>query len=176
MLSGWKRFLIDIAILSTTSSYILICQTCRTLHILSNSKNLWMSLLSRLDYDHAPDVLPHVDLGTLRTEEIKKLVVRATRGYRNWHSPGGPRVIDKRVFQFPSSFYPKMMLAGCDYMLVKSVRTSIFGVWSIEQEVLVSLYDMDDDRQSPTSHCAILKGGDIARLALLYSTSDDADK
>lgn len=69
-----------------------------------------------------------------------------------------------------------MMLAGCDYMLVKSVRTSIFGVWSIEQEVLVSLYDMDDDRQSPTSHCAILKGGNIARLALLYSTSDDADK
>lgn len=133
-----------------------------------------MTLLSKLDYEHAPDVPPHVDLGALRTEEIKVLIVRAIRGFKNWHSPSGPRIIGERVVRYSSSFYPVMLLAGCDYMLVKSRSSSaaVFGVWSIKQEKLVSTYDLGSHSRFPSHHCAILKGGNIVRLALIYAIAE----
>lgn len=133
-----------------------------------------MSLLSKLDYEHAPVVPPHVDLGALGTEEIKKLVVRAIRGFKNWLSPSGPRVVRERVVRHLSFIYPVMLLAGCEYMLVKLriSSTAMFGVWSIEQEKLVSAYDLDKITRFPSHHCALLKGGNIVRLALIFTRAE----
>lgn len=44
-----------------------------------------------LNFDLAPNILPHESVQALTTDRLREIIVRSTRGYLNWTSSNGPK-------------------------------------------------------------------------------------
>lgn len=152
-----------------------VFQTCRAFHLLSDSKLLWMTLLAKLDYDQAPDVGPHVDLDSLQAKEVKQLVIRAMRNYKNWCSPTGPRITREQKVQLEPHLRAVNVFPGCRYLLVQSANQDYFGVWDITQERIIARHLCHESLIYSPHGCALLKGGKIARVAFWQDTFQVVD-
>lgn len=126
-----------------------------------------MTLLAKLDYDQAPDVGPHVDLDSLQTREVKRIIARALRSYNNWCSPDGPRVTREQEFLLESHLCAMMVLPGCKYIVVQSLNNDYFGVWDITQERVIARHLCPGSLRGRQHDCALLEGEATIRVAYL---------
>lgn len=124
-----------------------------------------MVLFAKLDYDQAPDVGPHVDLDSLLAKEVKRIVVRALRGYNNWCSPGGPRVTREQELHVRSKLRIMKILPGCQYIAVRSDNFGYYGVWDIKRERVIAKYHLHQAQGYMECDCELLRGGKIVRIA-----------
>lgn len=121
-------------------------KVCRDLLIFSReNRSLWLSILNGLDLDHAPVIPFGRDVSNLSTEDLRRIVIKATRAFENWHYRGGPRFTRKVVFT-------KEMLGSS--RSIQCVRLSsegrylfvarLFGTlecWDVESQELVLYYN-----------------------------------
>lgn len=133
-----------------------------------------MTLLAKLDYDHAPDVGPHVDLDSLQTREAKRIIVRALKSNNNWCSPDGPRVTREQEFLLESHLRAMMVLPGCKYIVVQSLNNDYLGVWDITQERIIARHLCPGSLQCTAHDCALLlvEGGKTVRVAYLLDIQE----
>lgn len=144
-----------------------VSQTCKTLHLLSDSKRLWMTFLANLDYDQSPDVGPHIELVSLQTKDIKRLVIRAKRSYKNWCS-SCPQVTREQKVELESHHGVVKVFPGCRYIL--AANSDYFGVWDITRERIIARYLFSGRLMLIEHGCALLGGGKIARVAIWRGT------
>lgn len=71
-----------------------------------------MTFLANLDYDQAPDAGLHIDLDFLQTKEVKQLVIRVMRSYKNWCSSCPQITREQKVESQPHKVFPV-----CRYIL-----------------------------------------------------------
>lgn len=66
---------------------------------------MWLAALRGLDFDHAPDLPPHISLISLPADEIRLKVVKAMRGPMNWTTPGsiGPKPTRQLFVRFTAN-------------------------------------------------------------------------
>lgn len=135
--------------------------TCKTLHLLSDSKRLWMTFLANLDYDQAPDVGPHIDLDSLQTKEVKQLVIRAMRSCKNWCS-SCPQITREQKVELEPHHGVVKVFPVCRYILAQSANRDYFGVWDITREKIIARHLFSGSLMLIEHGCALLKGGKIA--------------
>ncbi len=73
-------------IIFDTADLFLSTQVCKSWRVAAASRLVWKSLLSRLDDEHAPDLLPQVNIDLLTVSELKDVVVRAHQKHMRWSS------------------------------------------------------------------------------------------
>lgn len=61
-------------------------QLCCTSRDLISNQQVWLAQIRRLDQAHAPNLHLHVDARTLKSFELRSLVVKAVQGYENWRN------------------------------------------------------------------------------------------
>ena len=69
-------------------------KSCKRFNTTSRqARSVWLLHLQLLDYNHAPDLPPHVaaNLQSMTAKEARWLTIRAVRGFYNWTSPRTPR-------------------------------------------------------------------------------------
>lgn len=78
-----------------------------------------MTFLTNLDYDQAPDAGLHIDLDSLQTKEVKQLVIRAMRSYKNWYS-SCPQITREQKVELEPHHGVVKVFPGCRYILAQS--------------------------------------------------------
>ena len=97
-IGSWKGESVCDLIYVTFICLLTLSQTCKTLKaILSQPfRQLWLSLLQKLDVYQAPNLPLDVPLNSLSSEELQLIVTRTVLGQRNWES-SSPRTVRRRI-------------------------------------------------------------------------------
>lgn len=123
-------------------------QTCKSLRATVASRYLWLRLLQSLPFSHAPDLPPHVPILQLCSLDIRSIVIRAVKGYYNWHSLHGPTITRKRVINLPlgrdwecprEHNVSAKLLPGGKFILVHA-DCGRLGCWDIVEEKWIWRY------------------------------------
>ena len=99
-------------------------------------RQIWYNLLRRLPVSQTPDLPPHVRLESISTEDLRLLVIRAVRSYRNWLR--GPKLRATREYQIritrnnESETYERVdprLLPGGQYLVINN--SGRLEIWSV---------------------------------------------
>ncbi len=99
-------------------------QVCKSWRGAVASRLVWRSLLSRLDDEHAPDLLPQVNIDLLTASELKDVVVRAHQKHMRWSSLPGVSPSSSREIVLPAIrdvwTVDRIITSGGQHLLVLS--------------------------------------------------------
>lgn len=122
---------------------IYTTKTCKHLKNLTSSRHLWLSLVKELDHDYAPVLLPHESLQSLRTERLRDMAIRSTRGYLNWTSSKGPKVTRTSVLDLLEAqghgIILGMLVSGGKYFVFQAVD-GCFHCYDTEKQLNICSY------------------------------------
>ncbi|KAH8118873.1 hypothetical protein DFH11DRAFT_1723711 [Phellopilus nigrolimitatus] len=121
---------------------------------MSSDKALWLKRLGALDQHDAPDLPPHVSLNDLTSEELRTLVERAQRRYRNSTDPAPLRPTRKTTIRIKPAIDESR-----DSLSVLTAKAEQLTVRPVDTELLpggaLLLVHLEDDLQ-----CWTVPGGE----------------
>lgn len=95
----------------------------------------------------------------MNTQDIRKVVIRAVRGFLRWNDPGGP-IYDRQVIikkdvlaadhEQDDGIGKIKLVPGGEYFIAQR-RRGAFELWNIEKQSLVVSYEPQDGDSRPTT-------------------------
>ena len=148
----------------------------KTFRELSLTRSIWDHKLRELDQEHAPDLPSSVPINSLSTRELRHMVIRAVRRYRNCISSSNIIVTRRATVDLTrggiynefgrSIHYILRLLPGGKYMLRVSLDMYYLELWDVETNAFICNYTRPEE---PSSHL----GGQEVAIDFLASPNGD---